>query len=318
MAITYPDHDVTSPAERAPRLPRRPAGGRATRSATLFLLPFGVLFAVMVLAPIGYALYESFFEVRRGGLGLSPAVAEFTGASNYVKALRDTDFMASILRVLLLGVVQVPVMLGLSLLLALLLDSRSARFRRTFRMIFFLPFAMPGAIAAIMWSFLYIPSVSPFTAGLRSIGLDVDFLSGGLAPVSIGNMMTWGWTGYNMLIIHSALQAIPRELYEAAVLDGCSGWRLAWHVKIPLVRPALILTMVFSIIGTAQLYTEPDILRRVASTVTATYTPIMASQYSANVNNYNFAAAQAVILAVLTFVLSFGFLKFVQRKGFGA
>ncbi|MBO0884161.1 MAG: sugar ABC transporter permease, partial [Mycobacterium sp.] len=289
-----------------------------TLSAILFLLPFGLLFAAMMLAPIGYAVYESFLKLHRTGLGLSKPTAVFAGLSNYVTALGDKNFLMSILRVLLLGVVQVPIMLGLALLLALLLDSRSARFKRSFRVIFFLPFAMPGAIAAIMWSFLYIPSVSPFTAALKHIGLNVDFLSGGLALVSIGNMLTWAWTGYNMLILYSALQAIPGELTEAAVMDGCSGWRLAWHVKIPLLRPALILTTVFSIIGTAQLYTEPAILQRVAPAVTATYTPIMAAQYSANINNYNFAAAESVIVAVFTFVASFGFMKFTQRKGFDA
>ncbi|MFF4762564.1 carbohydrate ABC transporter permease [Streptomyces sp. NPDC001292] len=317
MTINMVEQDLPVTKHRV-KAQRSSAGRRRTLSAIFFLLPFGLLFAAMMLAPIGYAVYESFLTLHRSGLGLSQPTAIFAGLSNYTTALHDKNFLMSILRVLLLGVVQVPVMLGLALLLALLLDSRSARFKRIFRVIFFLPFAMPGAIAAIMWSFLYAPSVSPFTAALKHIGMNVDFLSGGLALVSIGNMLTWAWTGYNMLILYSALQAIPGELTEAAVMDGCSGWRLAWHVKIPLLRPALILTTVFSIIGTAQLYTEPAILQREAAAVTATYTPIMAAQYAANINNYNLAAAESVILAVLTFVASFGFMKFTQRRGLGA
>ncbi|MFI1092493.1 carbohydrate ABC transporter permease [Streptomyces sp. NPDC020917] len=303
---------------RKPKVRRSPAGRRRTLSAISFLSPFGLLFAAMMLAPIGYALYESFFKLHRSGLGLSQPTKTFAGLANYTTALQDGNFLRSILRVLLLGVVQVPVMLGIALLLALLLDSPSARFKRVFQVIFFLPFAMPGAIAAIMWSFLYAPSVSPFTAAFKHLGMNVDFLSGGLALVSIGNMLTWAWTGYNMLILYSALQAIPGELAEAAVMDGCSGWRLAWHVKIPLLRPALILTTIFSIIGTAQLYTEPAILQREAAAVTSTYTPIMAAQYAANTGNYNSAAAESVILAVFTFVASFGFMKFTQRRGLGA
>ncbi|WP_338682848.1 MULTISPECIES: sugar ABC transporter permease [Streptomyces] len=281
----------------------------------LFLAPFGLLFTAMLLAPIGYAVYQSFFRTRRSGLGLGPSTTVFAGFDNYVTALHDSRFMSSFLRVFTLGIVQVPVMLGLALLLALLLDSRGAVFKKVFRQIYFLPYALPGVIAAIMWSFLYAPSVSPFTAALRHVGLDVNFLSGDLVLASIGNMMTWAWTGFNMLIIYSALQAIPGELTEAAVMDGCSGWRVAWHVKIPAVRPALILTTVFSIIGTAQLFNEPAVLSQVAPTVSPTYTPILATQQSADINNYNYAATQSVILALLTFVLSFGFLKFTQRKG---
>ncbi len=232
---------------------RRDGGRRHTRSAVLFLTPFGLLFVTMMLAPIGYALYQSFFRTERSGLGLGAATDVFVGFGNYVAALQDDEFMASFSRVFLIGIVKVPVMLGLALFLALLLDSHVAVLKRTFRLIYFLPFALPGVIAAIMWSFLYLPSVSPFTAALRDFGLDVDFLSGDLVLASIANMMTWGYTGFNMLIIYSALQAVPRELTDAATVDGCGWWRVAWHVKIPAVRGALILTAVFSIIGTAQL-----------------------------------------------------------------
>jgi multiple sugar transport system permease protein len=314
MAVTLA-YDETSPPTTRRAAKRPPPGRRRTRSALRFLAPFGLLFAATMLAPIGYALYQSFFKLHRSGLGLTPPTNAFAGLGNYATALRDGPFMSSILRVALLGIVQVPVMLGLALMLALLLDSRTAVLKRTFRLIYFLPYALPGAIAAIMWSFLYVPSISPFTSALRRIGLEVNFLSGHLVLPSIGNMVTWASTGVMMLIIYSALQAIPGELTEAAAMDGCSGWRLAWHVKIPLVRPALILTMVFSIIGTAQLYNEPAILQQVAPTVTPAYVPIMATQQSADVNNYNYAATQSIILALLTFVLSFGFLKFTQRKG---
>ncbi|KMS73377.1 ABC transporter permease [Streptomyces viridochromogenes] len=313
MATDTPGAEFARPG--AGSTAQRAAGRRHTRSAVLFLAPFGLLFTAMLLAPICYAVYQSFFRTNRSGLGLGPSTTVFAGLDNYVTALHDSRFMSSFLRVFTLGIVQVPVMLGMALLLALLLDSRAAVFKKAFRQIYFMPYALPGVIAAIMWSFLYAPSVSPFTAVLRHVGLEVNFLSDHLVLASIGNMMTWAWTGFNMLIIYSALQAIPGELTEAAVMDGCSGWRVAWHVKIPAVRPALILTTVFSIIGTAQLFNEPAVLSQVAPTVSPTYTPILATQQSADVNNYNYAATQSVILALLTFVLSFGFLKFTQRKG---
>ena len=300
-------HRRSPTARQAPRT-------RRVFSAIGFLFPFGVLFAGLMIAPICYALYESLFRLHRSGLGLSAPTTSFAGLGNYLTALKDSVFTSSILRVLLLGIVQVPVMLIVAMILALLLDARSTRFKRTFRLIFFLPYALPGVIAAIMWSFLYAPGVSPYASAIAHLGVHVNFLSGHMVIFSIGNMITWAWTGYNMLIIYSGLQAIPPELTEAAHMDGCRGWRLAWHVKIPLVRPALVLTTVFSIIGTTQLYNEPAILYRVAPTVTSSYTPILAAQHSADINNYNYSAAQSIILAAVTCVLSFGFLRFTQRK----
>ena len=315
---------TASPPQPAPAVTRRvsPAGRlrrsgrRSALTASGFLAPFAVLFVTMMVAPICYAIYQSFFTVHRAGLFGGAQSTEFTGLSNYADAFGDHDFVASIVRVALLGCVQVPFMLGLALLLALLLDSRSARLRKTFRLTFFLPYALPGAIAALMWSFLLVKDLSPFTAPLSHLGIHTDFLSPSWVPASIGNMITWGWTGYNMLIIYSALQTIPAEVTEAAALDGCTGWRLAWAVKIPLVRPALVLTTVFSIIGTAQMYTEPAVLvgARIPG-VDPKFSPIMNTTVALDVGGQNAAAAQSVILALITLVLSFGFLKYNQRKG---
>ncbi|MFC7593681.1 carbohydrate ABC transporter permease [Terrabacter sp. GCM10028922] len=273
------------------------------------------MFAATMLAPIGWALYQSLFKLQRSGLGLEEPTDVFAGLENYATALHDDKFLSSIVRVFMLAIVQVPIMLGLALALALLLDSRAAPLKRTFRLIYFLPYALPGVIAAIMWSFLYTRSTSPFTEPLQRLGLEVNFLSGELVLASIGNMITWGFTGYNMLILYSALQAIPSELHDAAAIDGCTGWRFAWYVKIPLVRPALVLTLLFSIIGIAQLFNDPAILQKVSPAVTAHFTPIMAVKEAADLNNYNYAAAQSIALAVLTFALSFTILKITQRKG---
>jgi multiple sugar transport system permease protein len=293
---------------------RRTGASRYSRSALLFLTPFGLLFVTLMLAPIGYALYQSLFKVERSGLGLGSARTTFVGVSNYLTALQDGEFTASLLRVVLIGMIQVPLMQFLALLLALLLDSAVARLKRTFRLVYFLPYALPGVSAAIMWSFLYQPSISPITSALGFFGVQADLLSGNLVYVAIINMMTWSYTGFTMLVLYSALQAIPPELGEAGRVDGCGEWRVAWHIKIPAVRPALILTSVFSIIGTAQLYNDPQILHQVSPAIGSSFTPIMAVQDSAAANNYNLAAAQSIILALLTFVLSFGVLKFTQRR----
>jgi len=306
----------SDPAGRtAPAGPPRFRRVRRSLAPLGFLAPFGVLFLLTYLAPIAYAVKESLFRLERSGLGLEAPERVFAGLHNYAAVLADHEFLGSILRVALIGVVQVPVMLGLALVLALLLDARRTPGKRFFRLAFFLPYAIPGIIGGLMWAFLYEPDVSPIAAALSSVGLDVNFTTDAWLPWSIGNMLTWAWTGYNMLVIHSALTTIPAELEEAAALDGCTGWRLAWHVKVPLVRPALVMTTVFSIIGTAQLYNEPVVMKAIAPNLSNTWTPIMAMQSEVASNNYSMAAAESVVLALVIFVLSFGFLKLVNRKG---
>jgi multiple sugar transport system permease protein len=302
---------------------RAPARTRArsvirgrTLAPYLFILPFGVLFILFFLAPIVSAIYQSLFHFHRVGLGLSGVIVTFGGLSNYFDVLRDPKFYSSVGRVLLYGIVQVPVMLILALILALLLDSTVVRFKAFFRVAFFVPYAVPGIVAALLWGYLYDPGLSPIDQALQSLHLPTpDFLGFGIVLWSIANIATWTWTGYNMLIIFAALQAIPSELYESARIDGCSGFRIAWSIKIPLVAPALILTCVFSIIGTVQLFAEPQVLASISNNISTSFTPVL---YDYNMafayNDYYYAAALSVVLALVTFILSFGFLRVTQRQ----
>ena len=290
--------------------PVRRKGIRHRKALAFFLAPFGVLFALFYAAPIGYAVYQSLLTVEREGT-FGKATEVFGGLTQYALVFQNEAFWASVLRVLTFGIVQVPIMLGLALLLALLLDSPLVKGKRFFRLAFFAPYAVPGVIAAIMWGFLYSPKLSPFTA----ITGQVDFLGVDLVLWAIANVVTWIYVGYNMLIIYSALLAIPTEIYEAARLDGASQARIAWSIKIPLVRPAITLTAIFSIIGTLQLLAEPQVFKSFTSAVTSTFTPNLTIYSAAAIPNVNLAAAFSVVLALFTFALSFTVLKFTQRKG---
>ncbi|MET7280073.1 sugar ABC transporter permease [Kribbella sp. NPDC005582] len=282
-------------------------------------LPFLVLFALFYLLPIGYAIWDSLHKrVRSGGFGSSRTV--FAGWENYHKVLSDPAFAHGVLRVLAFGIVQVPVMLGLALVLALVIDSGKAKLVRFFRMAYFLPYAVPGVIAAILWGFLYSPAISPIAdlLGRTPIG-PIDFLGDHLVLWSIGNIVTWSWTGYNMLIIFSALQAIPREIFEAAEVDGASQWQVALRIKLPMVVPALVLTGVFSVIGTLQLFTEPSVLSKLTGSVDSAYTPnLMAYTAAFTANNTNLSAAISVVLALVTFILSFALLRLTWRRALEA
>ncbi len=305
---------TTSPTIRSgptARPPKKRSGINHRRAIATFIAPFAILYLLLYVVPIGYAVYQSLQTVERDGT-FGEARQVFGGLIQYVAVFQNEEFWASVLRVVVFGLVQVPVMLGLALLFALLLDSPLLRGKKFFRLAFFAPYAVPGVIAAIMWGFLYSPSLSPFSA----VTSNVAFLGADLVLWSIANIVTWVFVGYNMLIIYSALLAIPTEIYEAAKLDGANNWQVAWQVKIPLVTPAIILTAVFSIIGTLQLLAEPQTLRSFSTAINSTFTPNLAVYTTASVPNYSLAAAFSVVLALATFVLSFVFLKVTQKRAF--
>jgi multiple sugar transport system permease protein len=112
----------------------------------------------------------------------------------------------------------------------------------------------------------------------------------------------------------TALAAVPSEIIEAARIDGASDIRIALQVKLPLIQPTIIMSVIFGTIGSLQLFTEPLVLRTVSSVITSGYTPNMLAYSNAVANNYNFAAAISVTLAVVTFALSFGFLRIVRGR----
>ncbi|MGP3947207.1 carbohydrate ABC transporter permease [Streptomyces sp. 7N604] len=291
---------------------------RNARVATGFLLPFLALFLLCFIAPIGYAIYQSLLKTERSGpLGLGGGAQEvFAGLDNYAHALQDSTFTSGFGRVLLFGAVQIPVMLALATTLALLLEAASARWVGLFRTAFFLPYGVPGVIASILWGFLYVPGISPFVEMGKSVGWDLDFLSSGTVLWSIANIVTWQYAGYNMLVLVAQLKAVPGELYEAARIDGASAWQVARHIKLPLIRPALVLTTVFSIIGTLQLFAEPLVLQPLSNAINSGYTPNLAAYNEAfKGNNQNIAAAEAVLLALVACALSFGFLRMAGRRG---
>lgn len=299
----------------------RAAQSHRTRThlkAWIFLAPALALFVFVFVIPIAYTLWESFLKsTSTNGTGFGPKAIETTFAwfENYTRAFTDPNFIASIGRVALLGVIQVPLMLIFALVLALLLDGRRPVGRRTFSLMYFLPYAVPGVVGALMWAFLVQPSLSPFTAIAESFGIPLDLTSQAAIPFTIGNMIVWGFTGYNMVIIYAALQAIPREIFEAAIVDGAGAVRIALRIKIPLVRPALILTAVFSIIGTIQLYNEPEVLHISTANVDPSFSPLMAIYASVQNNDLYGAASRSIILAVIALAFSFGFLRLQQRRG---
>ncbi len=176
-----------------------------------FVGPFMLVFALVFLTPLAYALYLSFFQEKLIGGNA------FVGVDNYVRALTDPQFWEAFGRVLIFLVVQVPIMLALALGAALALDSARLRGASFFRILIFLPYAVPAVVAVLMWGYIYGDQFG-LTSNFN------DFLGSDLITpfarewilVSIGNIVTWQFVGYNMLIFYSSLKTIPTEMYEAA------------------------------------------------------------------------------------------------------
>lgn len=281
-----------------------------------FTVPFQLGFVFLYLLPIGYAVYQSLYRSQSSGLGLGGTTDEFSGLDNYRQGLTDSAFMGSVLRVVLFACVQIPVMLLVSLVLALLLDALSSNVAGRFRILLLVPYMIPGVVAAIVWLNLYSPDVGPLTPLGDIFGFSWNFFAPSMVWPSIGNLLTWHGIGYNMVIIYSALQGVPRELFEAARLDGASEWRIATSIKIPFVRGALVLTGMLSIIQMLQIFNEPALFRNVTpQTVSDSFTPIMIIYNQAfNAGNYHYAAALSVLLALILGVASFLFYRFTSKE----
>lgn len=251
----------------APRAAARRGGQarrREARHGWAFIAPFLIVFTITFLIPIITSIYKSFFRQQASGGGLyggGELVDTFVGFQNFEYVLTSGPFWRGIGRVFTFGFIQVPIMIFGALALALLLDSVVVRRPGPFRLSYFLPYAIPGVVASIIWLYLYSPSLSPFTRLTESLGMEpIGFFDPNIIILSMANMTTWTFTGYNMLIFLAALQAIPNELYEAARIDGATGWDIVRRIKIPMVRSAALLAVLLSIIGTVQLFNEPTIM----------------------------------------------------------
>ena len=133
---------------------------------------------------------------------------------------------------------------------------------------------------------------------------------------SLGNIVTWEWTGYNMIILYAALQTIPSEIVEAAAVDGATPLQTALRIRIPFIAPALVLTVVFSIIGTLQLFNEPQIMSVIAPQVIGTsYTPnVYEYNLAFSSHEFNYAAAVSFVLGAVVFVASYAFMFATRRQ----
>ncbi|MBO1337221.1 carbohydrate ABC transporter permease [Streptomyces sp. VRA16 Mangrove soil] len=295
-----------SPAGQAARKTRRSWKGWG------FIGPFAIVFALVFLAPLAYSVYLSLFRTQLiGG-------THFVGLDNYQQALQDGQFWEGVTRVGLFLLIQVPIMLGIALLVALAIDSGRLYGKDFFRITVFLPYAVPAVVATLMWGFMYGTRYGLVGDINSAFGAKLpDLLSPDLVLASIGNIVTWEFVGYNMLIFYAALRVVPHSLYEAAEIDGAGQLRVITAIKLPAIRGALVIATIFSIIGSFQLFNEPAILQKLApNAITTDFTPnYYTYSLSFSGQQQNYSATVAIVMGVITMIVAYVVQLRGMRKG---
>lgn len=303
--------DPTTPPGRPSKSARR----RELGAAGALMTPFFILLVTVFLIPVATAVWLSFFADDQPGLGFGPERRVFVGLRSYTAVLTDPTFLSGLGTVVLYCLIYIPVMVIGALALALLLDSGVVRLRSWAQLGLFLPHAVPGIIAAVIWLYLYTPGLSPVVDLLGKADITIDFLGVHTVVPSIVNIALWSNLGYNMVVFYAALQAVPREVIEASVVDGAGPVRTALQVKTPLVRSSIVMVAMFTLIFALQLFTEPMLLSQSTPMISSRFSPSMYIYDAAFTrNNYDLAAAASVVLLVLTIALSYGVTRWTNRS----
>ena len=251
MSTTLP------PARRV----RAPLAGRQARAGLAFALPSVVLILVFFFGPVLYGLWLSLTDFDLYAIG-DPSSVRFVGLANYVHALSDADSWNALRVTLIYAFVGAPLSVAVSLAAALLVDARSTRFKPFFRAVYFAPVVTTLVAVAIVWRYLYQPQYGLINALLARFGVPrIDWLGDPhWALPSILVLSVWKNFGYNLLIFVAGLQNVPKELHEAAQLDGANGWQRFWNVTLPELAPVFLFVSVTTMINYFQLFAEPYVM----------------------------------------------------------
>jgi lactose/L-arabinose transport system permease protein len=270
---------------------RRPRSGslgrRQSRPGLWFALPALGLFGIFFAYPLVISLVQSFFSTTGG-------VNTPVGLDNYVRLTQDPLVAQSLVNAGIILIVQVPLMIGLALGIAYILNQTWLKFRTGFRLVYFLPAVTTLVAYSVVFRVMLATDGGLVNQLLGVVGIaPVDWLNNEVwAKVAVIASVTWRWTGYNMVIILAGLQAIPTEQYEAARVDGAGRWATFTRVVVPQLRPVLLFTTITSTIGALQLFDENFILTA-GGPNNATLTPVL-YLYKVAFRQFEFGYASAI------------------------
>jgi multiple sugar transport system permease protein len=280
----------------------------------VFAAPYAVFLAVVFAYPLGLAAWISFHDYFFAAPGAA-VDRPFVGFDNYVTALSDPGVRRSFLNVLVFLVINVPLTLVLSLLLATALNA-AIRGRTFFRVSYFIPYVSASVAVVAVWLFLFSNN-GMVNQLLGPLAPDPSWLvNSKLAMPLIALFVTWKQLGFFILLYLAALQGVPKELYEAAAVDGAGKLRTLTNITIPGVRPVTTLVVILSTIIGANLFTEPYLLTNGGGPNGASTSPVFVMyQRGIEQGNPDVAAAIGVLLVIGVLVISLVNKRVLERGG---
>ena len=287
--------------------------GKQRAAGWIYLAPATILIFIMSFWPIIQAVITSF---KTGSSANMQWANPF--AYNYTRMFQDAVFKRSIGNTFLYLIIEVPIMLVLAILLAQLLNNKHLKFKGLFRTCVFLPCATSLVSYALIFKSLFATQglINTILVKLGILESNFNFLgTGWSAKIIIIVALIWRWTGYNMVFFLAGLQNIEYSVYEAAKIDGPSGWRTFWSITVPLLRPTIVMTTIMSINGTLQLFDESVNLTKggpANATITMSHY-IYNGSFGEGVANFGYASAMSVIVFIMVAVLAFINLKEIGR-----
>jgi multiple sugar transport system permease protein len=266
----------------------------------IFISPFYILFAVFLLIPVAAGVYLSF--TQWAGFG----APEVIGLANYRRLFADSQFYLSLRNTLFFVLVSLLIVVPLALLVAQALNQRGLRARDMFRITYFTPIVLSPIIIVLIFQLFFDKNFGLLNAALRAIfGLGgIDWLgSPWWARVSVAVLVIWRWTGYLVIFFLAGLQAVPRELHEAAQIDGAGPVKRFLNVTLPSLRPVTAFVVVTSLVGSAQIFEEPYLLTQGGPNFATLTIAQFIYRAAFQRQEIGYAVAAGVVLFVIVFVI---------------
>ncbi|MEU7949267.1 sugar ABC transporter permease [Micromonospora taraxaci] len=288
---------------------RQPRPGRGGVLA-VFLAPALALFVLLVLAPIVVAAYASFFKWN--GFGLPE---NFIGLDNYTRAFGDPTFRGDLWRGLILVVLSLVVQLPVALALAMLLN-QPLRGRAVYRLIFFAPYVLSEVTTAVLFTLVFSPNRGLGEGVTRWLGADAGtvFADPDTVLYAVFLVVSWKYFGLYMMLFLAARQGIPKELHEAAVTDGATGWQAFRHVTLPLLGPTIRISIFLSVIGTIQLFDMVWVLTGGGPIHSSETLAVTMYQFGFRRFEVGYASAISIVMFLLSLVFALFYQRIVLRR----